>query len=105
LWTDRKEQLVIIAVFARTLRVDVSVDQFVEAWTPAGEESYPAGVEVALDPADKRRILTIIRFDGSMQDFQEAMPRLIHPQSHKRLDAVVESTQLEGVYESTDVSM
>lgn len=95
----------LIAVFARTLRAGVSVEQFVEAWAPEGEEPYPAGVEVALDPADERRILTIIRFDGSMQDFHDAMPRLIHPQSHQRLAAVVESTQLEGVYESREVSV
>jgi hypothetical protein len=48
----------IIAVFARRLRPGVSVEQFVAAWAPDGGEPYPAGAEVALDPADDRRILT-----------------------------------------------
>jgi hypothetical protein len=96
---------VIVAVFARTLRANVSVEQLVAAWAPESEEPYPAQVEVALDPADARRIMTIIRFDGSMQDFEKAMPRLTHSQSHQRLAEVVESTELEGVYESVVVSV
>jgi hypothetical protein len=33
------------------------------------------------------------------------MPKLIHPQSHRRLDDVVESTALEGYYETADVAV
>jgi hypothetical protein len=95
----------IIAVFARRLRPGVSVDRFVGAWAPEGEGPYPAGVEVALDPADDRRILTIIRFDGDMPEFRAAIPRLIHPESRARLAELVESTELEGVYETVDVAM
>ncbi|MGH3430276.1 MAG: hypothetical protein ACRDQZ_22360 [Mycobacteriales bacterium] len=95
----------IVAIFARTLRSGVSVEEFVRAWAPNGPESYSAQVEVALDPADDRRILTIIRFDGSLEDFEQATPRLIHPQSHERLDKIVESTQLEGVYQSVSVDI
>jgi hypothetical protein len=93
----------IIAVFARRLRPGVSVERFVRAWAPDGDEPYPAGVEVALDPADDRRILTVIRFDGSMPEFRAAIPRLIHPESRARLAELVESTELEGVYETADV--
>ncbi len=93
----------IIAVFARKLRPGVPVDRFVAAWAPDGDEPYPAGVEVALDPADDRRILTVIRFDGGMSEFQAAIPRLIHPESRARLAELVESTELEGVYETVDV--
>jgi hypothetical protein len=94
---------VIIAVFARRLRPGVSVDQFVGAWAPEGDGPYPASVEVALDPADDRRILTVIRYDGAMSEFQAAIPRLIHPESRDRLAELVESTELQGVYETADV--
>jgi hypothetical protein len=96
---------VIVAVFARRLRPGVSVEQFVSAWAPEGEEPYPAGVEVALDPADDRRILTVIRFDGVISEFQAAIPRLVHPDSRTRLAELVESTELEGVYETADVTL
>jgi len=94
----------IIAVFARRLRPGVSVEQFVGAWAPEGDAPYPAGVEVALDPADDRRILTVIRLDGGMPEFRAAIPRLIHPESRERLAELVESTELEGVYETADVA-
>lgn len=95
----------IVAVFARRVRPGVSVDDFVAAWAPDNGQPYPAGVEVGVDPADDCRILTIIRFDGDMQAFQAAMPRLIHPKSHQRLAELVESTELESVYESAAVTV
>jgi hypothetical protein len=93
----------IIAVFARRLRPGVTVEQFVGAWAPEGDEPYPAGVEVAIDPGDDRRILTVIRFHGGMSEFRAGIPRLIHPESRARLAELVESTELEGVYETADV--
>ena len=95
----------IVAAFARTLRPGVTLEQFVQAWAPDGTEPYPAQVELAVDPAESRRVLTIVRFDGSIADFEAAMPRLIHPESHRRLAEVVESTALEGVYESVDITV
>jgi hypothetical protein len=94
----------IIAVFARRLRPGVSVEQFVGAWAPEAREPYPAGADVAVDPADDRRILTVIRFDGGMPEFRAAVPRLVHPDSRARLADLVESTELEGVYETVDVT-
>jgi hypothetical protein len=96
---------VIVAVFARKVRPGVSVDDFVRAWAPDDGEPYPAGVEVGVDPADDRRFLTIVRFEGDLQAFQAAMPRLIHPESHRRLAELVESTELESVYESVAVTV
>jgi hypothetical protein len=93
----------IIAVFARRLRPGVSVDRFVSAWAPERAGPYPAGADVAVDPADDRRILTVIRFDGSMAEFRAAIPRLVHPDSRARLAELVESTELEGVYETAGV--
>jgi hypothetical protein len=96
---------VIVAVFARRLLPGVSIDEFVRAWVPDDGEPYPADVEVGVDPADDRRILTIVKFDGDITSFQQAMPRLIHPESHHRLAALVESTELESVYESVAVTV
>ncbi|WP_330232449.1 hypothetical protein OHA40_08155 [Nocardia sp. NBC_00508] len=95
----------IVAIFARTLRDGVSLEQFVQAWAPESADPYPAQVEIAVDPQNGRSVLTIVRFDGLMSDFEAAMPRLIHPESHRRLDEVVASTSLEGVYESVDVTV
>ena len=95
----------IIAVFSRILRPGVEVAELVDAWRPDGDEQYPAGVEVGVDPADDRRVVTIIRFDGDMSQFSQAMPRLVHPDSLQRLESLVESTELQVVYETVDIQL
>jgi hypothetical protein len=89
---------VIIAAYARTLRPGVSIQQFVEAWRPEGEGDYPAPVEIGIDPTNDRKVLTLIRVDGPLEDLQARLPDLVHPNSLTRLDEVVESTELESVY-------
>jgi len=96
---------VIIAVFSRVLRPGVSVDDLVAAWAPESSEEYPAEVEVGVDPSDDRRVVTVIRFDGSLDQFNAELPRLVHADSQARLAALVESTELERVYESVDVEL
>lgn len=95
----------IIAAYARTLRPGVSIPQFVQAWRPEGEGAYPAQVEIAVDPTDDRKVLTIIRVDGTLDDLQERLPDLVHPDSIARLEAVVESTELESVYVVQEVDV
>lgn len=95
----------IVAVFSRTLRPEATLSDLVAAWKPTGGEKYPAEVEVAVDPASDRRVVTIIRFDGSMAQFTDAMPRLVRPDSAERLDDVVESSDLEAVYETVVVQV
>jgi hypothetical protein len=95
----------IVAVFGRVLRPAATVSDLVEAWKPVDARTYPAEVEVAVDPANDRRVVTIIRFSGSMDDFSAAMPNLVRPDSGERLEKVVESTELEAVYETVDVSV
>lgn len=65
---------------------------------PEGEGDYPAQVEIGVDPTNDRKVLTLIRVDGSLEDLQNRLPDLIHPDSQARLDAIVESTELESVY-------
>lgn len=88
----------IIAAYARTLRPGVSIQQFIEAWRPEGNGEYPAHVEVGVDPSNDRKVLTLIRVDGSLQDLQDRLPDLVHPNSVARLEEVIESTELESVY-------
>lgn len=95
----------IVAVFSRVLRAEATLSDLVAAWKPTTGEKYPAEVEVAVDPANNRRVVTIIRFDGSMDQFTEAMPRLVRPDSVERLHDVVESTELEAVYETVVVQV
>jgi len=90
--------MLIIATYARTLRPGVSIEQFIAAWMPEGDDPYPARWEVAVDPADDRRVLTVVHFDGTLQELESAMPRLVHPESPARLDGVVESTELQSIY-------
>jgi len=93
-----KRSDVIIAAYARTLRPGVSLSQFIEAWRPEGEGDYPAQVEIGIDPANDRKVLTLIRVDGSLDDLRQRLPELVHPNSLARLDEVIESTELESVY-------
>ncbi len=88
----------IIAAYARTLRPGVSIRQFIEAWRPEGKGKYPAQVEIGVDPANDRKVLTLIRLDGSLEDLRQRLPDLVHPDSLARLSEVVESTELESVY-------
>lgn len=95
----------IIAVFSRVLRPGVGIADLVEAWRPEADGEYPAGVEMGVDPTNDRRVVTIIRFDGDMSQFGQAMPRLVHPDSLQRLENLVESTELQAVYEAVDVEL
>lgn len=95
----------IIAAYARTLRPGVSIPQFIDAWRPEGGDEYPAQVEIGVDPTNDRRVLTLIRVDGSLEDLQDRLPDLVHPDSLARLDEVVESTELESVYVQQSVAI
>jgi hypothetical protein len=92
----------VTAVFARILRPGVTLDEFVAAWAPESTADYPADVEVGVDPSDDRRVITAIRFDGTLEEFQAAVPRMVHPESLQRLEKVVDRTELEGVYETSN---
>ena len=88
------------AVFVRTLKPGVSYDQFKEAWLPEGlEGNYPATARVARNVADDRQVITIIELDVPPTEFRAASASLVHPDALTRLAEIVETTQLEGVYE------
>lgn len=91
---------VFTAVFARVLLPGVELEDFIAAWKPEGNEPYPARLEIGIDPSNDRRVITIIQFDGTREEFNAVAPRLIHPQSLERIAKFIESTELASFYTS-----
>lgn len=88
------------AVFVRTLKPGVTYEQFKDAWLPEGlQGSYPTTARVARNLADDRQVITIIELDVPAAEFTTASASLTHPDSLRRLERIVESTQLQAVYE------
>ena len=56
------------------------------------------GLRSASIRPNDRKILTLIRFDGSLEDLQRRLTDLVHPDSVDRLAMIVESTDLESIY-------
>lgn len=42
-------------------------------------------MEIGIDPANDRKVLTLIRVQGSLEDLQRRLPDLVHPDSSSRL--------------------
>jgi hypothetical protein len=91
------------AVFARTLKPGVTDEEFIRAWLPPGltTDSYPSGVSISHNLTDQRQIISIFEVDTTPRDFPEVLAALVHPDSAARLAELVESTQLEAVFEDT----
>lgn len=88
------------AVFVRTLKPGVTYEQFKDAWLPEGlGDRYPTTARVARNVADDRQVITIIELNVSAAEFKTASGSLTHPDSLQRLEKIVESTQLQAVYE------
>lgn len=88
------------AVFVRTLKPGVSYEQFKQAWVPEGlSGSYPARARVARNVANDRQVITIIELDVPAGEFRAASSSLTRADALARLADIVDSTELEGVYE------
>lgn len=88
------------AVFARTLKTGVTYEQFRDAWVPEGiEAGYPARTSVGRNVSEHRQVLTILELDVSIEEFGALAASLTRPDARARLADIVESTELEGVYE------
>jgi hypothetical protein len=91
---------VLRAVFVRTLKPGVTYQEFKDAWLPEGLiGSYPATARVARSVADDRQVITIIELDVPPSEFRAASAALTRPDALARLAEIVETTELEGVYE------
>ena len=96
-------------MFGRTLQPGMSYEQSLAVWAPeGGGGAYPASVSVSRSVADDRQVVTILELDISVGQFSSVAGSLTRSDALDRLTEVVESTQLEGLYEqvfdTTDVS-
>lgn len=89
------------ATYVRTLKPGVTDEQFIDAWMPPGLtlDSYPARVTISHSLTEERQIISTFELDMPADRLAVALPTLVHPDSAQRLAEVVESTQLEAVYE------
>jgi hypothetical protein len=89
---------VLRAVFARTLKPGVSYEEFKDAWVPEAGP-YPARASIGRHLADDRKVLTVVELDIAPEEFASVAPTLFRPDAAGRIAELVESTELEGVYE------
>jgi hypothetical protein len=91
------------AIYVRTLKPGVTDEQFIEAWMPPGTtlDLYPARVGISHSLTGERQVVSVFEVDVPAGHLADALPGLVHPDSAQRLSEVVESTQLEAVYEET----
>jgi len=95
------------AVLIRRLRSGKRYEDFVEAWYPDEGFGFAEGwgPMTARNLADEREILTFALFklrEGETVD--EASERIAEQEAvrHERIDRVIESTSVRGVYEVLD---
>jgi hypothetical protein len=95
-----------ISVLARTLRPGTSYSDFVDAWYPERGFGVPVrGPYTARNIADERQILAVGFVDVRDRRALEAGLGRVAAQEaarHSRIDEVIESTQLRGIYELLD---
>lgn len=95
-----------IAVLVRSLRPGKTYEDFLEAWYPDRGFGFGGrGPIVARSVDDDRELLTIGFVDlPDRAGLAEAGERIAAQEAvrHDRVDAVVESTELRGIYEVVD---
>jgi|SRR3954447_21143664 len=87
------------AVFVRTLKAGVTYEQFKEAWVPEDTDGYPAKFSVSRNVTDGRQVITVLELDMSLAEFEEKRTALTRPDALERLAEIVDTTELEGLYE------
>lgn len=87
------------AVFVRTLRAGVTYEQFKDAWVPEDMDGYPAKVSISRNIADDRQVITVLELEESLADFEGKRAVLTRPDALERLSEIVDTTELEGLYE------
>jgi hypothetical protein len=88
------------AVFVRTLRPGVTYEQFRDAWLPERVDGgYPARTSVGHNVSNARQVITILEVDVPADQFGAVAASLARPDAVERLGEIVETTELEGVYD------
>jgi hypothetical protein len=104
---------VLVAILVRRLKPGVTFEQFKAAWTAdpgytsaPGHVGGPVRVTHARRIDDDREIVSYALFDLTLAQLQEAQAGMAAGERlrHERLDEVVESTVVKGIYEVIDVT-
>jgi hypothetical protein len=95
-----------LSVLARRLRPGKTYEDFVRAWYPERGYGTPiGGPTLARSTADEHEILAFAFVDLSSRDDLDGMLTRIAEQErtrHDRIDEVIESTTVRGIYELVD---
>jgi hypothetical protein len=87
-------------VFVRTLKPGVTYEQFRDAWAPERVDGdYPARASISRNVTDERQVITILELDMTMDRFAVIAPSLTRLDALDRVRELVESTELQGIYE------
>lgn len=103
-WPCAETVPVYSAILVRRLREGRTYEDFVKAWYPDKGFGFASGRGpiVATNVADPREIVTVALFELEPdEDMDEAMERIAAQEAvrHERIDEVIESTSLRGLYE------
>jgi uncharacterized membrane protein (UPF0127 family) len=103
---SERRQPMFISVLVRRLREGKTYDDFVEAWYPDKGFGFDGrGPMLARSLEDEREILTFGFVDlPNREELGTAMERVAQQESvrHDRIDDVIESTTVRGIYELVD---
>lgn len=78
----------------------MSYEQFKDAWVPEGTAGdYPVSVRVGRNVANDRQVITVLELDVPVGEFEAASAGLTRADAPQRLNQVIETTELAGVYE------
>ena len=95
-----------ISVLARTLRPQKTYRDFVDAWYPQRGFGMPGrGPYTARNIANEREILAVGFVDlADRRELDRGLERVAGQEAvrHERIENVIESTQLRGIYELLD---
>jgi len=95
----------LISVLARRLKPGKTYDDFVDAWYPDKGFGFDGrGPILARSVEDDREIVAIDFMNLRRDEVPATMERIAAQESvrHDRIDAVIESTALRGIYEVAD---
>jgi hypothetical protein len=95
-----------ISVLARQLKPGKTYDDFVAAWYPEKGFGFPGrGPFLARNVDDEREIIAVgfVELD-SEAELDDALARVAEQEAtrHTKIDDVIESTTLRGIYEVVD---
>jgi hypothetical protein len=101
--TNDGRNIVYVSVLVRRLAEGRTYEDFVRAWYPAtGFGVRTRGPFVARNVGDDREIVVVAFLDlGPDETLEQVVARISGPEAarHERIEDVIESTQLRGIYE------